>query len=224
MINHLLSCNRVPEDVKMKMKALKGKQADSEDDEVDGDLGAEGVAKQRKFTVIAAKAISFNNEKQLGFEGQLLRACISAGWSFNSIMDPEVRKLFAMIAPGAIIPDCNKLSGMILHREVTKIEGGLREQVKKEYATLQCDGWKDISKNHLIAFMFTAKQEFTIYISAQRKTGENLAVLIKEELENLRKLGAHPIRVVGDASGNERKAQQLVSKDDPSLLIADCTC
>jgi hypothetical protein len=172
MINHLLGCIRVPEDVKIKMKALKGKETieDEDDDEADGDKGqltvgkraaaeAVTVAKQRKFTVMAAKALSFNNEKQVGFEDQLLRACISAGWSFNSIMDPEVRKLFAMIAPGAIIPDRNKLSGMILQRGVAKIEGSMREGVKNEYATLQCDGWKDISKNHLIAFMFTAKRE-----------------------------------------------------------------
>jgi len=180
MINHLLSCIRVPEDIKIKMKALKGKETieDDEDDEADGDKGqltvgkraavgrdseAVTVTKQRKFTVMAAKALSFNNERQVGFEDQLLRACILAGWSFNSIMDPEVRKLFAMIAPGAILPDRNKLSGMILQRGVTKIEGSMREGVKNEYTTLQCDGWKDISKNHLIAFMFTAKREVRTY-------------------------------------------------------------
>ena len=59
-------------------------------------------------------------------------------------------------------------------------------------------------------------------LSAQWKTGKNLAVLIKEELENLQKLDAHPIGVVGDASSDERKARTLILKDDPSLLIADC--
>ena len=70
------------------MKALKGKETteDDEDDEADGDKGQLTVgkhavgrdleavtgAKQRKFTVVVAKALSFNNEKQVGFEDQLL--------------------------------------------------------------------------------------------------------------------------------------------------------
>ncbi|KAK2463748.1 hypothetical protein APHAL10511_004241 [Amanita phalloides] len=105
MINHLLSCIRAPEEVKTKMKTLKGKEAiEDEDNEADGDKGQLTVgkhagamgpdtstgAKQRKFTVVAAKALSFNNEKQVGFEDQLLRAFILAGWLFNSIMDLEV--------------------------------------------------------------------------------------------------------------------------------------
>ena len=56
-------------------------------------------------------------------------------------------------------------------------------------------------------------------LSAQHKTGENLALLMKEELEHLRQIGTHPISVVGDASGDERKARQMILKDDPSLLI-----
>ncbi len=45
---------------------------------------------------------------------------------------------------------------------------------------------------------------------------------MKEELEHLKQLGTHPIGVVGDASGDERKARQLILKDNPSLLVADC--
>jgi hypothetical protein len=61
--------------------------------------------KQKKFTVVSAKAHSFNPSKQTAFEDQLLRAVISAGWSFNSIADPEVQKFFHDWIPGAKVPD-----------------------------------------------------------------------------------------------------------------------
>jgi len=75
---------------------------------------------------------------------------------FHSIHDPEVHKLFKLIAPSAVIPDYKKLSNSILNCEVVKIKGSLKAAVKGHYATLQADGWKDISKTHLVAFIITA--------------------------------------------------------------------
>ena len=92
---------------------------------------------------------------------------MSAGWSFNSITDPEVQKLFHGFIPGAVIPTRQKLSDQILSRELVKMEGTLKQSVQGAYATLQQDGWKDLSKKHLVAFMYTANQEVihTIAIS-----------------------------------------------------------
>ena len=90
--------------------------------------------KQKVFTVVAAKATPLSPAMQVEFENQLLCACISAGWSFHSIHDPEVHN------------NC----------EVVNIEGSLTAAVKSHYATLQVDGWKDISKKHPVAFMITA--------------------------------------------------------------------
>jgi hypothetical protein len=89
----------------------------------------------------------------------MLRAFVSAGWAFNSITDPEVQKLFHDFFPGAILPTRQKLSEQVLNREVVRMQGTLKQDVKGAYATIQCDGWKDISKKHLVAFMYTANWE-----------------------------------------------------------------
>ena len=179
MVNHLLECDYCPDNVKKKARAFKdGKELDSdhEPDPVDvafhmskengkrlsasgGHAGNAKKKKQASFTVVTAKAVTFSPTKQVEFENMLLRASISAGWSFNSLNDPEVRKLFAAFIPGAVIPDRRKLSTSILKREVIKVEGSVKEAVKGHYATLQADGWKDISKKHLLAFMVTANRE-----------------------------------------------------------------
>jgi len=172
MTNHLLSCNYCLADVQKKVQGSKrkgiGSEAGSEDEtpiqasHVDG--GNPAKKKQKTFTVIAAKVLTFSPAKQVDFENQLLRACISAGWSFHSIGDPEVFKLFAMIVPGAKVPHRKKLSMTILRHEAIKMEGSIQQSVKGHYVTLQCDGWKDISKKHLLAFMFMANGEVCHYI------------------------------------------------------------
>jgi hypothetical protein len=181
MANHLLDCDYCPDSIKKKVQAFKdGKESGSDPDPdpdpvttstskengkrlsaVSGENHA-GNAKKKKqasFTVVTAKAVAFSPAKQVEFENKLLRASISAGWSFNSLNDPEVRKFFAAFVPGAAIPDRKKLATSILKREVIKVEGSVKEAVKGHYVTLQGDGWKDISKKHLLAFMVTANRE-----------------------------------------------------------------
>ena len=177
MVNHLLGCEYCTAEVKKKARVHKrgdsgsGSATDPEIIPTLASSSSKGTGKrqmeetgqmkkrQKSFTVVAAKALAFSPMKQVVFEDQLLRACISAGWSFNSVMDTEVRKLFTMFIPGATLPDRKKLAGSILSREVVRVEGCVQEASKGHYATLQADGWKDISKKHLIAFMVTANRQ-----------------------------------------------------------------
>jgi hypothetical protein len=157
MLNHLLSCIYCPENIKIKAKRCKVlKKGNIEDTGGEGDsdtpagstsskgkcsLNVEhkqtGMKKQKSFTVVAAKGISYGPEKHITFKNQLLRAAISAGWLFNSVVDPEVIKLFHSIAPGLKIPDRTKLSNKILRREVASIEGDIQKSTKGAYATMQ---------------------------------------------------------------------------------------
>jgi hypothetical protein len=129
--------------------------------------------KQHKFVVVSAKAHTYNPSKQLAFEDQLLRAFISAGWSFNSITDPEVQRLFHDWIPGATIPTRHRFSNGILDRQATKIQGEIKVALKGQYATVQCDGWRDVSKKHLVAFMYTAGRKVCCILS-------HLMVLLKD--------------------------------------------
>ncbi|KAF8234314.1 hypothetical protein L208DRAFT_1376982 [Tricholoma matsutake] len=211
MVNHLLECDYCPDNIKKKVRALKdGKELDSDHElnPVDiashmlsasgGHAGNVKKKKQASFTVVTAKAVTFSPTKQVEFENMLLQASISVGWSFNSLNDPEVCKLFAAFIPGAVIPDCRKLPTSILKCEVIKVEGSVKEAVKGHYVTLQADWWKDISKKHLLAFMVTANCE-----SSEQKTGENIFKYIKKEIEYLCSLGVKVIGVAGDAGGDK---------------------
>jgi hypothetical protein len=69
---------------------------------------------------------------------------------------PEVQKLFHDFIPGTSVPTHQKLSGQILTRKVGKMEGSVKEATKGAFATIQSDGWKDISKKHLVGLVMCA--------------------------------------------------------------------
>jgi hypothetical protein len=96
------------------------------------------------------------DQDQTVIEQQLLCATVSAGWSFLSVDDPEVTKLFSMLNPGFKLPTQKCLLGKILDVEYNLHQEGLTQMMDGAYATGQCDGWKDTSKNHIVAFMISA--------------------------------------------------------------------
>ncbi len=97
-----------------------------------------------------------SKQEQVAIEVQYLRALISAGWSFLSVDDPEVVKLVSLLNPSFKLPNRNKLSGPILDAEFNCHQNELMKMMKGSYATGQCDGWRDISRNHLVAFMISS--------------------------------------------------------------------
>ncbi|KAK2459569.1 hypothetical protein APHAL10511_008414 [Amanita phalloides] len=181
MNNHLLSCNYVPPQVwdhASKHKKSEGDETDEDEDrdvnhtvsrvskrshsliESSGDpsqgrTDVRSIKKQKSFMVVATKHAPSTQKTQTLFEDQVLNAWILAGFSFNSIKDPEVQKLFLDFLPGATIPHCDQLSGTILKHAVAQKEHDLQARAKRQFATLQCDGWKDVSRKHLVAFMYT---------------------------------------------------------------------
>ena len=94
--------------------------------------------------------------RQEAQEKQMLRTFISNGWAFLGADNPEFRKFMDGFQSGFRYPNRNKLSGPLLTAEFRATQDGLMKLQKGSYATGQCDGWKDISRNHLVAFMVTS--------------------------------------------------------------------
>ncbi|KAF9520118.1 hypothetical protein BS47DRAFT_1287440, partial [Hydnum rufescens UP504] len=100
-----------------------------------------------------------------------------------------------------------QLSGPLLDEEHETTQQSLYEFQKGHFATGQCDGWKDISKNHLIAFLVTAANQICIThvrdVSAEAKTANNLLQLILNEKDYIEgMLGMKLIGWVSDAGGD----------------------
>ncbi|KAG1783204.1 hypothetical protein EV702DRAFT_959937 [Suillus placidus] len=187
--------------------------------------------KQQRFNVIAAKVIPFGPSKQEAFSQQLLQACISAGWSFNSITDSEVQKLFHDYIPGTTIPTRQALSGKILHAEVTRVEGEIKHTLcQGAYSVLSGDGWRDLAKIHQIAFTHTMERWVTgrhmfctFTIHRQKKDGSTVFELMEEEYHYIKDvLLLTMIGACGDAGGDEKRGRFLFLQKYPWMLVMDC--
>ena len=115
-----------------------------------------------------------------------------------------------------------------------------------EYAMGQCDGWKDTSRNHIVAFMISCMGMVSLgfsyqivgcyYLiiiqvcithvhntSSECKTADKLLALIKEEKTYIEdKLNLKLIGWVLDASGESRAACIRLQEQFPQLIVADC--
>lgn len=185
MNNHLISCQFVPDSVKVLAAESKGISSGnvSEGEDINEEdlatgtsmkkherssstasasaksLQARATKKQKTFQVVAVKAMRYTKDIQLQFEDQVLKAFVSSGTAFNKIDDPEVQRLFAKFVPSAVLPTRQRLEKQILNRVVVEMEGEMKNSVKGCFATLSCDGWKDISRRHLVAFTLTVNRQ-----------------------------------------------------------------
>jgi len=88
-----------------------------------------------------------------------LLACVATNWPFESFEDPQVQEFLHALDPNFIIPAWQMLSDELLNHEYTRTHTTIVTHQHGQYVTAQSDGWKDISKNHLIRFLVKAGDE-----------------------------------------------------------------
>lgn len=166
--NHLKNdCKSCPKHVRRLAKIARGESINKSDEdggESSSELVPESFNKRAKtskalqttFQVLKVPSVPFTSNRQHEFESDLVRMFATANFPISSIEEEEVRKFFSKWIPGASIPWAKRFGGSILSKEVGRLGNELKSRVKGRLATVQCDGWKDVSRKHLIPFMFTA--------------------------------------------------------------------
>ncbi|KAH7922722.1 hypothetical protein BV22DRAFT_1106461 [Leucogyrophana mollusca] len=127
---------------------------------------------------------------------------VSAGIPWNAANDPEVQKFVVKWIPGAKVPDRWRMSGVLLDRQVVKVEARTKEQIQGKLATGQCDGWKNIAKASLVSSMVSV--DFEPYLYAE----SHFAVSI--------------IAWCTDAGSDALKMRKELTKAMPWIITTDC--
>ncbi|KAI0731582.1 hypothetical protein C8Q72DRAFT_970140 [Fomitopsis betulina] len=87
----------------------------------------------------------------------------------------------------ANLPGRKELSGRVLDEQADKVTERMKAEVKGCYVTGQCDGWKNISKDHIIATIINAEYMTylvsTFCITKECKTTENLLEIILNQIK-----------------------------------------
>ena len=94
------------------------------------------------------------------FAVDLCRLFIACNIAWSAAEHPYFRAFFAQWLPQAILPGRKSLSNGLLDRLAEEVEGGMKIDVTKRYATGQSDGWKNITKQSLVASVMNV--EYTV--------------------------------------------------------------
>lgn len=102
---------------------------------------------------------TWNSEKQRDFEDRIGRITASAQLPFTWIQNPEVVRLFDLLAPQVTIPSRYKLARTIIPRLAQEFREKVKISIDGGYGTLQADGWTAINYHHMVAFMATVNRK-----------------------------------------------------------------
>ena len=110
-------------------------------------------ALQQNFVIVSSKRWSPN--RQHDFHRNMCDLFVSCGLAWNTASNPQFEIFCRKWIPGSVVPDRRELARRVLTERVRDVEGDIKQRVKGQLATGQCDGWKNIAKMPLIASMIT---------------------------------------------------------------------
>jgi hypothetical protein len=116
------------------------------------------IGRHRSLSGASSDIPALSKKQQDDLEKQFLRVIVSAGLPFRLSEDPEMIKFMHMLNPAFKLPLRDKVSGPLLSAEFDAVQNSLADVMHGAYATGQCDGWRDTSRNHLVAFMVSANR------------------------------------------------------------------
>ncbi|KAF8834999.1 hypothetical protein BDN67DRAFT_913792 [Paxillus ammoniavirescens] len=161
------------------------------------------------------------------FSSDLCGVFVSAGIPFHAVNNMALRLFFTKWLPGAEVPDQQRMSGRLLDNHVAQVEERIRECVLGEYATRQCDRWKNMLKKALVASMMSVDFEpyliCTHNISKEKKNAENLLAHVLADIQTMEEhFNVTVIAWCSDAAGDARKMWNNLIKARPWMISIDC--
>lgn len=111
-----------------------------------------------------SKQMPWTTEVQREFDEDFCKMLVSTASAWNFAANPQVHKFHEKwIGPNCVIPDRRTLSGPVLDRLVGRVEEKMKEKLNGKLAMGQCDGWKNVAKQSIIASMFTIASEVHLH-------------------------------------------------------------
>lgn len=184
----------------------------------------------------------WGNEEQSSFEIHLIRLIAEGNLPLRFSENRRWLLFCQMFMPHAKIPSRKVLTNRILPRELQHWRTQAYNRLSGQLVTLQSDGWTGINNRHYIAFIVTTPSQvcklllflphylkcFQVLpvrvfdVSADRKTAENLLALMEEVTRILHNTHIIVVAWTTDASGESRKARNLLAAKKSYIAVPDC--
>ncbi|QRW11557.1 hAT family dimerization protein [Ceratobasidium sp. AG-Ba] len=152
-------------------------------------------------------------------------AACSIPW--NELSNPAFQSFVHKWIPEASVPNRQTISDEVLPKRVSEVEAFHKKACQGKLAMGQCDGWKNVARDPIIAMMMTVEDQVHIlrthHVGAARKTAENLLMLIKTNIQEARdNYGVEWVGWCTDGSSESKKARRLLFNEMPETINPDC--
>lgn len=154
LIKHLVECEHVSEDIKATFAKSNGDNAGEEDDDQNGHIAKKRKVQTNSQVVTKRK---WTSEEKKPFQEDLCALFVANNYSFNSIANEQWRKFASKWMDDAPLPSRQFLSGNILKNMASKVDQEMKDAVKGKMGMGQCDGWKNVARDAIVASMVTVE-------------------------------------------------------------------
>ncbi|CAE7074308.1 unnamed protein product [Rhizoctonia solani] len=230
MINHLMRCQHVSSEVKFKVgKEKKSREQQRETTRAFKDAVTNGptitTKSAERYTYRVGQA--FSETAQEDYARDWCDVIVACGFPWNCATNPVLKRFVQQWDPGASMPSRPTLSNHILAERAQEVENQAQKSTQGKLAMGQCDGWKSIARQPLVAMLMTVEEQSHIldvhHVGADKKTAENLLNLIKLTMKRTEeKYGIKWIGWCTDAGSDAHKARRLLHNEMPHLINPHC--
>ncbi|CDR46874.1 hypothetical protein NBRC10512_003677 [Rhodotorula toruloides] len=168
----------------------------------------------------------FTDAEYQEFKRDVLEVVVGTNTPFSWVDHPLVRRWVAKWI-GAKLPTRNTLTGTLLRRAVDELNVAVGKNVRGKMATLTFDGWNNIKRQHLVAFVLTVDGvSYTVAVedtSSEKKGGAEAYALLVKHLEAVQaKYGVVVVGVCTDSGSDCAWARGQLLKTMPTIIVVPC--
>ncbi|KAF8163038.1 ribonuclease H-like domain-containing protein [Crassisporium funariophilum] len=162
---------------------------------------------------------------QAEFDVDACKLFVACGIAWNTANNPEMQKFTNKWCHSNVkMSDRRVLSGRVLDGEVKKIEKTVKDAVAGLLVTGQCDGWKNVAKDHVVSTVMTAGNEpylvRTHDMTGEPKTGDRLLELVLSDIDYMvEKYGVTVIAWCTDDGPDGKKMRRLLQQQYPWIMV-----
>ncbi|KAH7096371.1 ribonuclease H-like domain-containing protein [Auriculariales sp. MPI-PUGE-AT-0066] len=168
-------------------------------------------------------------ELQEDFAADLCRLFVALRLAWQAVESPELRTFFRKWLPGTIVPHRDTLSGRILRQQnqvaMNRIKGVIGQSDR--LATIQCDGWKMVTRKPIILTMINVnRKEYAIRshdMFSEDKTGDRLWLAMQSDIQLAS--DTYNVDIVGictDDGPDGKKMRRLAQAEMVWLVVTLC--
>ncbi|GLB40084.1 putative protein of unknown function (DUF 659) [Lyophyllum shimeji] len=162
---------------------------------------------------------------QAEFDVDACKLFVACGITWNAANNAEMQKFTKKWCHS--MSDRRVLSGRVLDGEMKKIEKTVKDAVAGLLVTGQCDGWKNVAKDHVVSTVMTAGNEpylvCTHDMTGEPKTSDRLLELVLSDINYMvEKYGVTVIAWCTDDGPDGKKMRRLLQQRYLWIMVLVC--